>query len=174
MNTRIPRIQSKRILLREITQKDLGNILLGLSNPEVTNFYGIHLDDEKAAKEQLEWFEKKEQRWWAICSPDNSEFYGAGGLNDIDLEAMKAEIGLWLLPAYWGQGIMQEALPLITEFGFRSLHLQRIEGFVESENQKCKNAMSKLDFQLENTIEEYEVKDGKAISVDVYALTVDG
>jgi ribosomal-protein-alanine N-acetyltransferase len=171
MKNEFPTIKTDRILLREITDLDLENIFNGLSNPDVIQHYGISFDSMEATKEQMIWFSEKKQLWWAICSLDNQTFYGAGGLNDINDKEKKAEIGLWLLPNFWGLGIMKEAMPLISNFGFNQLKLNRIEGFVETDNKKCKKAMSKLDFQLEKTMKDCEVKNGKLISVDVYAKT---
>ena len=81
----------------------------------------------------------------------------------------KAEIGLWLLPAYWGQGYMQEAMPLICQYGFEQLGLHRIEGFVESNNANCQQALAKLSFIHEGRMQDCELKDGKFISIDIYA-----
>ena len=64
---------------------------------------------------------------------------------------------------------MKEVLPLISDYGFNQLKLNRIEGFVETDNMNCKNAMSKLDFINEGTIRDCEIKNGKSISIDVYA-----
>ncbi len=69
----------------------------------------------------MAWFADEKQMWGAICSPDNQTFYGAGGLNAIDYEDSKAEIGFWLLPQFWGKGIMKEALPLISDYGLNQL-----------------------------------------------------
>lgn len=171
MKYEFPTIKTNRLLLREITDLDLENIFNGLSNPDVIQYYGISFDTTEATKEQMIWFKKKEQMWWAICSRDNQIFYGAGGLNDINNKEGKAEIGLWLLPKFWGLGIMKEAIPLISDFGFNQLQLNRIEGFVETTNSKCKKAMSKLDFHLEKTMKDCEMKNGKLISIDVYAKT---
>jgi ribosomal-protein-alanine N-acetyltransferase len=52
----------------------------------------VSFDSLDETKEQMDWF--------AICSIDTKEFYGAGGLNDISKEHKKAEIGLWLLPEH--------------------------------------------------------------------------
>ena len=171
MGNEFPTIKTDRIILREITDLDLENIFNGLSNPNVIQHYGISFDSLEATKEQMTWFAKKKQMWWAICSLDNKTFYGAGGLNDIDYKEGKAEIGLWLLPDFWGMGIMKEVMPLISNYGFNQLKLNRIEGFVETDNSNCKKAMSKLDFQLEKTMKDCEIKNGKLISVDVYAKT---
>ena len=64
---------------------------------------------------------------------------------------------------------MKEALPLICDYGFNHLGLHRIEGIVETENSICKNAMDKLDFKLEGTMKDCEIKNGKFISLDTYA-----
>ncbi|MEO0734304.1 MAG: GNAT family N-acetyltransferase [Bacteroidota bacterium] len=170
-NLPLPTRKTSRLLLRAITDADLSNVFTGLSDPAVTRYYGVSYDSLEATKAQLRWFAAPEQRWWAICAPDNQTFYGAGGLNDIDLQEKKAEIGLWLLPSFWGQGIMQAAFPLIVAYGFEQLGLHRIEGFVETGNTNCRRAMAKLDFTCEKILEEAEGKNGEPISLAVYAKT---
>lgn len=64
-------------------------------------------------------------------------------------------------------------MPLICNYGFENLELNRIEGFVESENTNCKNAMAKLDFQYEGTMKDCEIKNDKFISLDIYAKVRD-
>mgnify|MGYP002829553526 FL=1 len=78
----------------------------------------------------------------------------------------KDEIGLWLLPEFWAQGIMTEALPLITHYRFKQLHLHQMEGFVETENTNYKKAMAKLVFKEERTLQEAEFKSGKPINLE--------
>jgi len=60
----------------------------------------------------MTWFRTLEANeagvWWAICSLDDQEFYGAGGFNVINTTCKKAEIGFWLLPEFWGEGLMQK------------------------------------------------------------------
>ena len=161
MDDNFPTIRTDRLLLREIIDSDLEDIFNGLSNPKVIQYYGISFDSLEATKEQMIWFADEQQMWWAICSLDNQTFYGAGGLNGINDKENKAEIGLWLLPEFWGRGIMKEVLPLISDYGFKQLKLKRIEGFVETENINCKKAMSKLDFRHEKTMKDHEIKKGE-------------
>lgn len=66
--------------------------------------------------------------------------------------------------------IKKEAMPLICNYGFNNLGLHRIEGIVETENKNCKNAIAKLNFKHEGTMKECEVKNGKFISLDIYAM----
>ena len=44
-----------------------------------------------------------------------------------------------------------------------------MEGLVETDNENCKRAMSKLDFTYEGTMKDCEIKNGKFISLDIYA-----
>ncbi len=172
-STAIPAMISKRLLIRPIEEKDLQHVYEGLSHPEVIKYYGVSFDSIEATKEQMTWYKdlliNETGIWWAICSPDNKTFYGAGGFNDLNKEHKKAEIGFWLLPEFWGKGFMQEAFPLICEYGFKNLNLHRIEGFVDHDNNNCKKAIEKLNFKLEGTMRECEVKNGEYLDVDLYS-----
>jgi ribosomal-protein-alanine N-acetyltransferase len=146
-----PTIQTERLLLRQFGDDDLENVFKGLSHPDVIKYYGVSYPTLEATKAQLDFFADLEKNetgiWWAVCSKDNNIFYGAAGLNNIHAIHKKAEIGFWLLPGYWGKGIMKEAIPLICNCGFNVLGLHRIEGFVETENIACKKLMTSLNFK---------------------------
>jgi ribosomal-protein-alanine N-acetyltransferase len=168
-------MKTNRIYLRKFENSDLENVFRGLSHPDIIKYYGISFKTLEATKEQMDWFadlEKNEKGiWWAVCSVANDQFLGAGGLNDLCKNKKKAELGFWLLPENWKKGIMTEAIPLITNYAFKTLELKRIEGFVETENSNCKKAIEKLNFKLEKTLIDCEEKNGKNISLDVYTLT---
>lgn len=172
-----PQLKTERLLLRQFNENDLDNVYKGLSHPDIIKYYGISFTSREAAEEQLTWFYQLEKTgtgiWWAVCSPDNKTFYGAGGLNNLRTEHKKAEIGFWLFPEYWGKGIMIEAMPHICNYGFEDLGLHRIEGLVETGNIACKRAMAKLAFTHEGTMKDCEIKNGQFISVDVYAKLKD-
>ena len=162
-------LKTEKILLRDIEGSDIDTVFRGLSNPDVIKHYGVSFDSLEETKEQMKWFADTKQKWFAICSADNNVFYGAGGLNDISKKHKKAEIGLWLLPEYWGKGIMKKVVPVICDYGFDRLELHRIEGFVDSENKNCKRAMSALDFEIEGTMRDCEIKNNKFVSIEVYS-----
>lgn len=173
MPAAFPIIKTERLLLRRFTEADLENVFKGLSHPEIIKYYGVSYQTLDSTKKQMEFFADLEKNgtgiWWAVCSLDNKIFYGAGGLNSLNKEHKKAEIGFWLITDYWGQGIMTEAMPLICNYGFNELSLHRIEGLVETENINCKRALDKLGFRHEGTMKDCEIKNGKFISLDIYA-----
>lgn len=170
-------MESLRFSLKEIVQDDLINIHKGLSNTEVTRYYDVHFPTLEATQEQMDWYANLRSNrtgiWWGIYWKSSGEFCGAGGFNSWDQEHRKAEIGLWLLPEFWGKGILKEVMPVLFHQGFENLGLNRIEGLVQSDNIKCKQALEKISFQHEGRLREWEIKDGKFIDVDVYAILKD-
>ena len=168
-----PIIRIDRLLLRQFVDSDIENVYKGLSDPEIIKYYGVSYKTLEDTKAQMRFFSDLEKEgtgiWWAVCSLDNKTFYGAGGLNSLSKEHKKAEIGFWLLKEFWGRGVMTEVMPIICHYGFDHLGLHRIEGLVESDNMNCKNAMKKLDFKHEGTMRDCEIKNGKFISLDIYA-----
>ena len=174
LHSAFPILKSDRLLLRQFTAADQQMVFYGLSHPQVIPFYGVSYNTYEATKAQMDWFAdlEKEQKgvWWAICRQADLAFVGAGGLNDWDHKSRKAELGFWLLPEYWGQGFMQEAIPLITRHAFKNMDIHRIEGFVESQNIACKKAMQKLGFIHEGTMRQCELKNESWIDLEIYAL----
>lgn len=173
MNRTFPLLRTSRFVLRQFNENDLDNVFLGLSDPAVIKYYGVNYKSREETQKQLIWFAELEKNgtgiWWAVCSPDLSVFQGAAGLYYLNKEHRKAELGCWILPPFWGRGMMQEVSALVVDYGFNHLGLHRIEGFVETENVNCKRAMAKMDFVHEGTMRECEIKNGKWISLDIYA-----
>lgn len=166
-------LNTERLLLRPIVYNDIENIYKGLSHPEIIKYYGVSYKTLKETEQQMLFYADLIKNgtgiWFAICSLDNNTFYGAGGLNSLSSEHKKAEIGFWLLTEFWGQGMMTESMPKICNYGFNQLGLHRIEGLVETDNLNCKKAMNKLNFKYEGTMNDCEIKNGKFISLDIYA-----
>jgi ribosomal-protein-alanine N-acetyltransferase len=127
-------------------------------------------------RKQIEWFaelEKKETGiWWAVCSSDDSIFYGAVGIYFLNSQLNKAEIGFWLMPEFWGKGIIIESVLPVLNYGFGKMHLKQIEAEVETENVMSKRVLKKLQFLYKTTRKDCEIKNGKYISLDVYVLDV--
>jgi len=166
-------IITERLLLRPFVESDLDEVFKGLSHPDIIKYYGISFDSREAAKEQMIWYRELEENrtgiWWAVCSSDNLNFMGAAGLNNLNKEHQKAELGFWLMPEHWGKGVISEALPFVFNYGFEKLGLHRIEAIVETENLNSKRVMESLSFHHEGTLKECEFKDGRFISLDLYA-----
>jgi [ribosomal protein S5]-alanine N-acetyltransferase len=172
-----PNLETSRLQLRQITENDLENIFTGLSNPEVIRYYGVSYSSLDATWEQLEWYAELERThsgiWWAITLKGAKDFCGAIGFTNISREHRKAELGFWLLPEFWGKGIVQESMPVIMEYAYNNLRLHRVEAYVETENKSSQKTLLKQGFQQEGILRDSELKDGRFISVVLYSKLSD-
>ncbi len=173
-NCHFPELVTSRFFLKQFQNKDVENVFKGLSNPKVIKYYGVSFSSLEATKEQMQWYHNLEKTttgiWWAICD-EQSGFYGAIGLSDINKERKSAEIGFWLLPKYWGKGIIKECMPEVLKYSFQKRGLFIIEAFVETENLNCYKVLKKMDFDYEKTIINAEIKNGKTINIAVFSKT---
>jgi len=178
MNKEFPVFKTGRLLLRQFKESDLESVFRGLSDPDVIKYYGIHFETLEETKKQIEWFTELEKGetgiWWAVCSPDNSIFYGAVGLYYLNRVQKKAELGFWLIPEFWGRGIISESVPLVTDYGFEKMNLKRIEAEIETENIPSIRVIKKLQFVHQQTKKDCEIKNGKYSSLDLYTLEAGG
>ena len=164
---------TERLVLKPIVDSDIGFVFQGLSHPDVIRYYGISYHSFDATRDQMVWYKDLRENqtgiWFAIRSRDNQSPMGSIGISSYNKTFRKAEIGLWLLPDFWKRGIMQEAVAVFCQYCFDQLHLHRLEAQVETENTACKRLMEKLEFDYEGTMKDCEIKDGKFISLDLYA-----
>jgi ribosomal-protein-alanine N-acetyltransferase len=107
--------------------------------------------------------------WFAIMH-ETGEPMGGIGLNDYSKAHRNAEVGYWLLPEYWGKGVIKSVLPAILEFGFSTWNLHRIEALVEPENIASSKLLLNTGFTFEGTRRECELKGDTYISLEIYAL----
>ena len=168
-----PTLKTNRLELRQIKEADLENIFRGLSHPDVIKHYGVSYSTLDDTWEQLEWYVELERThsgiWWAIILAETREFCGAIGYNNLSREHKKTELGFWLLPNFWKKGIIQESLEPVLEYGFKELHLHRVEAFVETENISSQKALQKQHFQQEGILRDSEIKNGRFISVAIFS-----
>ncbi len=172
--SQFPSLDSARLALRQIKAGDQYHIFEGLSHPQVIQYYGVSFETYEATEEQMEWYELLWQEqsgiWWAICDKDRQQFLGACGYNEYQAEHRKIELGYWLLRQHWGQGYIQEALPVIISFAFKQLKVERIEAFVETGNKASDKVLLKQGFKHEGTMRNCEYKNDRFISLKVFGL----
>ena len=163
-----------RCTLRRIHPRDVDAIFAGLSDPQVIAHYGVSYASLEAAEEQMRWYDALlEERWgiwWGIALPGRDELVGACGFNDWSHADRRLDIGYWLMPEYWGQGLMQACLPAILRFALSSLGVHRIHADVEPENPASAGLLERLGFVFEGTLRELEYKDERFLSLHQYSL----
>jgi ribosomal-protein-alanine N-acetyltransferase len=165
--------QAPMYILKDITAEDQQFIFEGLSDPAVIRFYGVNYKTFEETSGQIEFYRNLEQnktgKWWKITN-ENGVNVGACGFNYYQLQHKKIELGYWLLPAYWGKGIMSEVLPKAIKAIQLLYDIHRIEAMVETGNDSSSKLLKRSGFEYEGTMKECEWKQDKWISLEVYAL----
>lgn len=172
---RFSTLATRRLQLREIVQSDIHGIFRGLSHPQVIRYYGVSYATLEATQEQMDWYrEQLLERtgiWWGICRPDAPhELLGACGYNDWERDHRRAELGYWLLPQHWRNGIMRESLEAVIAYGFAAMDLHRIEAVVDTDNGASSGLLRRLGFTHEGVRRECELHNGRYLSLDCFGL----
>lgn len=168
-------LNTDRLNLYPIRKSDMDFIYMGLSDPKVNLFYGVQLDSVTEAEEQMKWYQALMDTntgiWWKLMLSETMLPIGACGYNNWDHEKDEAEIGLWLLPEYWGKGLMKEAAEAGIKHGFEVMKLRRILAEVEQENSNSIRLLQNLGFQSLPDKAYSDFKDDSLIRVLVYELS---
>lgn len=163
-----------RITFSEILLEDAHLIHQGLSNSELTKYYGVHFNTLEETQTQMDWYEdlnKSEKGvWFKIQLIHTHEFIGAVGFNDWDHKKMVADIGCWILPEFWGKGFGTESMKKAIDYGFEELLLKEVVGFIDSKNTGIKKVLKKLNFEHFKSSEEIDSKNGNKINLDHFQL----
>jgi ribosomal-protein-alanine N-acetyltransferase len=175
MESFFPTLYTARCTLRRIGPADKLRVFEGLSHPEVIRYYGVSYRTLEETQAQLDWYDyllaSETGIWWGICfTSDPGRLIGACGFNEWVQMHNRAETGYWLLPGYWGQGLMRECLSAILGFAFANMRMHRIVAVVEPLNHQSALLVQKLGFRHEGTHRQCEIKNGAYIDLDYYAL----
>ena len=154
-----PRIETSRLILRELRGEDADAVFRIFSEPEVMKYMnmGMFTSIEEAQaliERQRRRFEQKERFRWGIALKDSDTIIGTGGYVAWNKMWYNAELGYDLARPYWGQGLMTEAVRAMIQFGFEHMGLNRIEAEVMPENIASIRFLSKLGFEEEGVLHE--------------------
>jgi RimJ/RimL family protein N-acetyltransferase len=96
---------------------------------------------------------------WAI-EVDGEAAGGIGYMRLSDIERASAEIGYWLGEAYWGRGVMTDALKAVTADAFRIPDLWRVFAVPFADNVGSIRVLEKAGYVLEGRMRQSAIKDG--------------
>jgi RimJ/RimL family protein N-acetyltransferase len=95
---------------------------------------------------------------------------GIGYQIQPDVHRISAEIGFWLGEAYWGRGIMTEALRAVTAHAFHTHNLHRLFAGVFDWNPASMRVLEKAGYTREAVLRKSAIKDGRIIDQALYAI----
>ena len=169
-----PPLTTERLLLKPVVSEDQQFIFEGLSHPDVIRHFGVHYESFEATKRQMDWYAKAYAEDtggpWKIIEKTSGEKLGVVAYYFHKHEHRKAEVGFWLFPQHWNKGFVSEALQAVIDYCRYEKDIHRLEAFVEEENKASSKVLEKAGFLCEGKMRDCEIKNGRFISLLVYAL----
>ncbi len=170
-----PELSTERLILREITKKDVNEIFALRSDKELMRYISrpLALSTEDALKWMqliFDLLETNDGINWGISLKENPLLIGTISLWRIDKPNYRAEIGYMLQTLYQQKGIVSEAIAAVIEYGFATMKLHSIEAKASPENAASLRVLDKAGFVREAYFKEDYYFNGEFLDTVVYSL----
>ena len=152
--SKIPEMESTRLIFRAIKKTDLQDIFEYSSNPKTSEFllWSPHENLEYTKKFidiVLSKYKSGDYNDWAIILKENNKMIGTCGFTRIDEYNSVAEIGYVINPKFWGHGYATEASKTVLKFAFEVLRVNRVEAKFIFGNEASLKVMNKIGMKFE-------------------------
>ena len=87
-----------------------------------------------------------------------------------DVSPNNGELGYWITPQYWGQGIASASVSKMVQLGFNEFKINRIYAEVFSNNLASIKVLEKCNFQKEDKIKNAVFKNGQFQDCYIFAI----
>jgi ribosomal-protein-alanine N-acetyltransferase len=157
------RLEGRLCAIRPWRESDAASLVAHANNINVAKYLRDRFPHPYTRKDAHEFLR------YAAASPDPSnlaiEVDGAavgaiGYVPGSDVERFSAEVGYWLGEAYWGRGIVTEAVVMLTEFAFTRLNLLRLFALPFADNIASARVLEKAGYVREAVLRSSCVKYG--------------
>ena len=167
-----PVLATKRLVLRALNIDDRDALLALRSDERVNKYIGrssnINAGDvETFINKIAAIIENKQGVYWVICLKDNPKLIGTICYWNLELERDLAEIGYELSPDYQGQGLMQEAITVVINYGFNVMSLKVITALPHPDNVNSVKLLERKGFELDTGYQYVSKEDAGAQAVYV-------
>lgn len=115
---------------------------------------------------------KNESIVWGITSKETDVIIGTIVYWHIDKEKHEAETGYELLPKYHGQGMMQEALSAILQYGKEEIDLHHVCAYTHRDNTPSLNLLQRNGFARDSMLEQQYVGKTEPLTTVIYTLNL--
>ena len=165
-------IETKRLILREMTLEDQNDVRNVVADPATMKFYREEFL-EKYAQRWITWNLENYQKYgfglWAIILKETGEFIGDCGLTmqRIDGEILP-EIGYHIHRNFWRQGYGKEAAKAVRDWAFNNTKFDCLYSYMTSDNVPSYSTAASIGMKK---IKEYLPEDDEEGMLSVYAIT---
>jgi len=157
---KMPVIECERLILRPMRVTDAEDVYDYAKRPDLTRYLLWSPHPFLAhTKEYLKYVVKQYRAGnfydWAIEEKESGKMIGTCGFTAIDTEHRSGEIGYVINPDFHRRGYAPEAAKAVMDFGFRELHLNRIQCRFMKGNEASLKVAKKLGMTFEGYLRDY-------------------
>lgn len=177
----IPTIYTPHLQLSAALASDAHGIYQLYSDPVITRYLGIELMG--AVEDAQRWLDHHTDRQakglgmlMTIRKIEGDDIIGTCSIEEINSYHHNATIGYSLAHAYWGKGLMREALLAVVDYlftGLTEVYLQRLQAWTQSENVSSVRLLERLGFTFEGRLRQLFFWHGLYKDVSCYSLLRD-
>mgnify|MGYP003623229237 CR=1 FL=1 len=166
-------LKSDNFILREWALDDVHYVVKNANNINVWNNLTEGFPQPYTEQASIDYINsqngKPKPHEFAIVV-DNNAVGGVSVFPRDNIYHITAEIGYWLGEAYWGKGIMTEAVKLISEYMFRDFDIIKIFAGVFDYNTPSMRVLEKAGFVKEAILTKGAIKNNKISDLHYYSL----
>ena len=151
-------IETDRLILRRFTIDDAEDMYNNwASDPEVTKFltWPTHSSVDVSRYVLNDWvshYEEGDFFNWAMELKENGQVIGNISVVEVKERAEAADMGYCMSRAYWGRGLMPEALKAVMDYLFDVVGLNRVAACHDVNNPKSGRVMDKAGMKQEGIL----------------------
>jgi ribosomal-protein-alanine N-acetyltransferase len=170
-----PNLFTERLILRQINNEDAEEIFFLRSDKQVLQF--LDRDPATSIDDAIQWIKmineaisNNEYIAWAIALKNDVKLIGTISYWNIKKEHYRAEIGYALFPLFQAKGLMQEAMTVVLDYGFKIMNLHSVEANVNPDNASSIKLLERNNFFREAYHKENYYYNGKFLDSAIYSL----
>ncbi len=170
-----PTLTTERLVLRELVAEDADVLFPILSDPIAMRYWATvpHRsiqDTARLIEEARGAFRNRTGVEWAITLRGNDRAIGKLCHHHWLHNHRRSQLGYILRRDLWKQGLMNEALRAIIDYGFAKMNLHSIEAQLDPRNAGSARTLELLGFVREGHLKENFILDGELCDTWIYSL----
>jgi RimJ/RimL family protein N-acetyltransferase len=170
-----PTLETPRLLLRPLSYSDLPEFLEINRDEEVTRYLPyaawVAMDDA------VGWYHRMlgliadgTIAYNAVVEKATGRVIGGTLLRDIDGDVGKLEVGYVAGRAFWGRGLMREAVGAVVDHAFTAPGRRRVEAHIDGRNTNSQRLVERLGFQREALLRDHWLDKGEVSDSTIYGV----
>ena len=171
-----PKLETERLILRQLADTDAPAILEEFNHPKVVEHLDpdppiVDLDSASAfISWTMEWFVAQHGWRWAVVLKSSQTVIGTAGFHRWSKSDRRCEIGYDYNYKYWGQGYATEVVRRMVQFGFEEMNLHRLEADCNEDNFGSARVLEKAGFTYEGLWRDRIWEKGKFVGLKQFSI----